>query len=125
VLVAFLVSAAGPCRSSGPNRCPGRFGGPRGSVRNALNETLVARPASGSRAVWCSPIVGVDGLVNGIAALLAGRRAGFVAADRFSFRSYSLTMLGGAIILVEALLVGEVLRMTIVHSAVTAACADT
>jgi len=29
VLVAFPGwSAAGPCRSSGPNRCPGRFGRP-------------------------------------------------------------------------------------------------
>ena len=72
---------------------------------NAINEKLVARPG-----IWLSRALvyldnrGVDGAVNGTAALLGGASGRARRAQSGFVRSYALTMLGGSLVLVAALL---------------------
>jgi len=72
---------------------------------NALNETLFARPG-----IWLSRALvfvdnrGVDGLVNGLAALLGGSSGRLRRLQTGFVRSYALTMLIGGFLLVGALL---------------------
>ena len=72
---------------------------------NAVNETLVARPGIWfSRALVFFDNRGVDGAVNGTAALLGGTSGRLRRTQTGFVRSYALTMLGGSIVLVAALL---------------------
>ncbi|WP_414635472.1 NADH-quinone oxidoreductase subunit L [Actinophytocola sp.] len=72
---------------------------------NALNETLVARPGTWlTRALVYVDNKGVDGLVNGIAAALGGSSGRLRRLQTGFVRSYALTMLGGSILVVAALL---------------------
>ena len=72
---------------------------------NAVNETVIARPG-----IWLSRALvyvdnrGVDGLVNGTAALVGGSSGRLRRTQTGFVRSYALTMLGGSIVLVAALL---------------------
>jgi NADH-quinone oxidoreductase subunit L len=72
---------------------------------NALNEALVARPGTWmTRALVYVDNKGVDGLVNGIAATLGGSSGRLRRLQTGFVRSYALTMLGGSILVVAALL---------------------
>jgi NADH-quinone oxidoreductase subunit L len=72
---------------------------------NALNETLVAKPGTWlARALVYVDNRGVDGLVNGIAATLGGSSGRLRRLQTGFVRSYALTMLGGSILVVAALL---------------------
>ncbi|WP_414635905.1 NADH-quinone oxidoreductase subunit L [Actinophytocola sp.] len=72
---------------------------------NALNEALVARPGTWlTRALVYVDNKGVDGLVNGIAAGLGGSSGRLRRLQTGFVRSYALTMLGGSILMVAALL---------------------
>ncbi|SFA98563.1 NADH dehydrogenase subunit L [Amycolatopsis marina] len=72
---------------------------------NAVNENLVARPG-----VWITRFSvyldnrGVDGAVNGMAALLGGTSGRLRRMQTGFVRSYALSMLGGSFLLVVALL---------------------
>ncbi|MGH3803485.1 MAG: NADH-quinone oxidoreductase subunit L, partial [Pseudonocardiaceae bacterium] len=72
---------------------------------NAVNEALIARPGTWlARALVYVDNKGIDGLVNGIAALLGGSSGRLRKVQTGFVRSYALTMLGGSILLVAALL---------------------
>jgi NADH-quinone oxidoreductase subunit L len=72
---------------------------------NALNETLVARPGTWlSRALVFVDNRGVDGAVNGLAASLGGGSGRLRRLQTGFVRSYALSMLGGAFLLLAALL---------------------
>jgi NADH-quinone oxidoreductase subunit L len=72
---------------------------------NALNETLVAKPGTWlTRALVYVDNKGVDGVVNGIAAMLGGSSGRLRRLQTGFVRSYALTMLGGSILVVAALL---------------------
>ncbi|MPY82894.1 MAG: NADH-quinone oxidoreductase subunit L [Actinophytocola sp.] len=72
---------------------------------NTLNETLVARPG-----VWLSRALvyvdnkGVDGFVNGLAALLGGSSGRLRRLQTGFVRSYALSMLAGSFLLMGLLL---------------------
>ncbi|MBV9312924.1 MAG: NADH-quinone oxidoreductase subunit L [Pseudonocardia sp.] len=73
---------------------------------NAINEALIARPG-----IWlCRALVyldnkGVDGLVNGTAALLGGGSGQLRRLQTGFVRSYALGMLGGGVLIIAALLI--------------------
>jgi NADH-quinone oxidoreductase subunit L len=72
---------------------------------NAVNETLVARPGQWlTGALVFSDRRGVDGLVNGLAALFGGSSGRLRRMQTGFVRSYALSMLGGSILLIAALL---------------------
>jgi NADH-quinone oxidoreductase subunit L len=72
---------------------------------NAINETLIARPG-----VWLTRALvyvdnrGVDGLVNGMAAALGGSSGRLLRLQTGFVRSYALSMLGGSVLVIGALL---------------------
>ncbi len=106
VLVAFLVVGRRPVPVVRPEPVSWPVRAARADLYgNALNETLVARPGQ-----WLTGGLvftdrwGVDGLVNGIAALIGGTSGRLRRLQTGFVRSYALSMLGGAIILVGALL---------------------
>ncbi|WP_156757992.1 NADH-quinone oxidoreductase subunit L [Actinokineospora pegani] len=73
---------------------------------NHLNEALFARPGTWlTRALVYVDNRGVDGLVNGIAAGLGGSSGRLRRTQTGFVRSYALSMLGGSILVVAALLV--------------------
>jgi NADH-quinone oxidoreductase subunit L len=72
---------------------------------NTLNEVLVARPGTWlSRALVYVDNRGVDGAVNGLAALLGGGSGRLRRMQTGFVRSYALSMLGGSFLIVAALL---------------------
>jgi NADH-quinone oxidoreductase subunit L len=72
---------------------------------NALNETLIARPGTWlDRALVYTDNKGVDGLVNGLAAAFGGGSGRLRRLQTGFVRSYALSMLGGSIVLIAALL---------------------
>nr|WP_253771992.1 NADH-quinone oxidoreductase subunit L [Goodfellowiella coeruleoviolacea] len=73
---------------------------------NAINEALFARPGAWlARALVFVDNKGVDGLVNGTAALLGGGSGRMRRLQTGFVRSYALSMLGGSVLVVAALLV--------------------
>ena len=72
---------------------------------NAINETLIARPGT-----WLARFLvfvdnrGVDGVVNGTAALLGGSSGRLRRLQTGFVRSYALSMLGGGVLVIAALL---------------------
>ncbi|MFI6098855.1 NADH-quinone oxidoreductase subunit L [Lentzea sp. NPDC051213] len=73
---------------------------------NALNEALFARPGTWlTRALVFVDLKGVDGLVNGTAALLGGSSGRLRRLQTGFVRSYALSMLLGSIFVLGALLV--------------------
>ena len=72
---------------------------------NAINETLIARPGTWlTRALVFVDNKGVDGVVNGTAALLGGSSGRLRRLQTGFVRSYALGMLGGAIVVIAFLL---------------------
>ncbi|WP_329788816.1 NADH-quinone oxidoreductase subunit L [Lentzea sp. DG1S-22] len=73
---------------------------------NALNEALFARPGTWlTRALVYLDLKGVDGVVNGTAALLGGSSGRLRRLQTGFVRSYALSMLLGSIFVLGALLV--------------------
>jgi NADH-quinone oxidoreductase subunit L len=76
---------------------------------NTVNEALFARPGQYlARALVYVDSRGVDGLVNGLAAMVGGTSSRLRRMQTGFVRSYALTMLGGAVLVVAALLVVRV-----------------
>ncbi len=72
---------------------------------NAVNEALIARPGTWlTRALVFVDNRGVDGLVNGMAALLGGSSGRLRRTQTGFVRSYALSMLGGSVLVIAALL---------------------
>jgi NADH-quinone oxidoreductase subunit L len=72
---------------------------------NAINEALIARPGTWlARALVYLDNRGVDGVVNGTAALLGGSSGRLRRLQTGFVRSYALSMLGGGVLVVAALL---------------------
>ncbi|CCH35241.1 NADH-quinone oxidoreductase subunit L [Saccharothrix espanaensis] len=106
VLVAWLLFG----RKPQPVQRPARVSFPVRAARadlygNALNEALFARPGTWlTRALVFVDNKGVDGLVNGSAALLGGSSGRLRRLQTGFVRSYALSMLLGAIFVLGALL---------------------
>ena len=72
---------------------------------NAINEALIARPGTWlARALVYLDNRGVDGVVNGTAALLGGSSGRLRRLQTGFVRSYALSMLGGGVLVAAALL---------------------
>ncbi|MGM1063140.1 NADH-quinone oxidoreductase subunit L [Saccharothrix sp. Mg75] len=106
VLVAYLLFG----RKPQPVERPLRVSFPVRAARNdlygnALNEALFARPGTWlTRALVFVDNKGVDGLVNGSAALLGGSSGRLRRLQTGFVRSYALSMLLGAVFVLGALL---------------------
>jgi NADH-quinone oxidoreductase subunit L len=106
VLVAWLVIG----RRDVPVVRPERVSWPVRAARadlygNALNETLIARPGTWlDRMLVFADKAGVDGAVNGIGTLFAASSERMRRLQTGFVRSYALSMLGGSIVLIAALL---------------------
>ena len=107
-LVGVLVAVATNRRT--PVERPERVSLPVRAARrdlyaNAINEAVIARPG-----VWLTRALvfvdnrGVDGVVNGTAALLGGSSGRLRRLQTGFVRSYALSMLGGTVLIVAALL---------------------
>ncbi|NKE58409.1 NADH-quinone oxidoreductase subunit L [Lentzea sp. PSKA42] len=105
--LAFLLFG----RGKQPVEAPLRVSFPVRAARadlygNALNEALFARPGTWlTRALVFLDLKGVDGLVNGTAALLGGSSGRLRRLQTGFVRSYALSMLLGSIFVLGALLV--------------------
>ena len=106
VLVAYLVVGRRPVPVARPEPVSWPVRAARADLYgNALNETLVARPGQWlTGGLVFTDKMGIDGLVNGIAAFFGGTSGRLRRLQTGFVRSYALTMLGGAILLVAALL---------------------
>jgi NADH-quinone oxidoreductase subunit L len=72
---------------------------------NAINEAVIARPGTWlTRALVFVDNRGVDGVVNGTAALLGGSSGRLRRLQTGFVRSYALSMLGGGVLVIAALL---------------------
>jgi NADH-quinone oxidoreductase subunit L len=106
VLIAILTVG----RSDVPVVRPARVSWPVRAARanlygDALNETLIARPGLWlDRALVFGDKFGIDGAVNGIGILFRGSSGRLRKLQTGFVRSYALSMLGGAIVLIGALL---------------------
>jgi NADH-quinone oxidoreductase subunit L len=106
VLAAWLVIGRNPV----PVRRPERVSLPVAAARadlyaNAINEAVIARPGTWlTRALVFVDNKGVDGVVNGTAALLGGTSGRLRRLQTGFVRSYALGMLGGSILVIALLL---------------------
>jgi NADH-quinone oxidoreductase subunit L len=72
---------------------------------NAINEALIARPGTWlARALVFLDNRGVDGVVNGTAALLGGSSGRLRRLQTGFVRSYALSILGGGVLVIAAML---------------------
>ncbi len=106
VLVAYLLVGRRPTPVERPQRVSFPVRAARRDLyANAVNEALIATPGT-----WLSRFLvyfdnrGVDGVVNGTAALLGGSSGRLRRLQTGFVRSYALSMLGGAVLVVAALL---------------------
>jgi NADH-quinone oxidoreductase subunit L len=106
VLIAYLLVGRRPTPVERPE--PVSFpvrAARRDLYANAINEAIIARPG-----VWLSRALvfvdnkGVDGLVNGLAAGFGGTSGRMRRLQTGFVRSYALSMLGGGVLLIAALL---------------------
>ena len=104
--IAYLTVGRRPVPVERPDRVSWPVRAARADLyANAINESLIARPG-----IWLSRALvyldnrGVDGAVNGTAALLGGASGRARRTQTGFVRSYALTMLGGSLVLVAALL---------------------
>jgi NADH-quinone oxidoreductase subunit L len=104
--VAFLLFGRKPQPTTRPLRVSFPVRAARADLYgNALNEALFARPGTWlTRALVFVDNKGVDGLVNGTAALLGGSSGRLRRLQTGFVRSYALSMLLGAICVLGALL---------------------
>jgi NADH-quinone oxidoreductase subunit L len=106
VLIAYLLVGRRPT----PVQRPEPVAWPVRAARrdlyaNAINEALIARPGTWlARALVFVDNKGVDGIVNGMAALLGGSSGRLRRMQTGFVRSYALSMLGGGVLLIAALL---------------------
>jgi NADH-quinone oxidoreductase subunit L len=106
VLVAYLTVG----RKRTPVERPERVSLPVRAARrdlyaNAINEAVIARPGTWlTRALVFVDNRGVDGVVNGTAALLGGSSGRLRRLQTGFVRSYALSMLGGGVLVIAALL---------------------
>ena len=106
VLVAYLLVGRRPTPVQRPEpvSLPVRAAR-RDLYANAINETLIERPG-----IWLTRALvfvdnrGVDGVVNGLAAGLGGSSGRLRRLQTGFVRSYALSMLGGSVFVVAALL---------------------
>ncbi len=106
VLIAYLLVGRRPTPVERPRHVSWPVQAARRDLyANAVNEALIATPGT-----WLSRFLvyfdnrGVDGLVNGTAALLGGSSGRLRRLQTGFVRSYALSMLGGAVLVVAALL---------------------
>jgi NADH-quinone oxidoreductase subunit L len=107
VLVAYLVVGRRPTPVQRPEpvSLPVRAAR-RDLYANAINEAVIARPGT-----WLARFLvfvdnrGVDGVVNGTAALFGGSSGRLRRLQTGFVRSYALSMLGGTVLVAAALLV--------------------
>ena len=106
VLVAWLVIGRNPVSVRKPERVALPVAAARADLyANAINETLIARPGTWlTRALVFVDNKGVDGVVNGTAALLGGTSGRLRRLQTGFVRSYALGMLGGSIVVIALLL---------------------
>jgi NADH-quinone oxidoreductase subunit L len=107
VLVAYLAVGRDrvPVRRPEPVSLPVRAAR-KDLYANAVNEVLIARPGTWlTRALVYLDNRGVDGVVNGTAALLGGSSGRLRRLQTGFVRSYALSMLFGSVLVVGALLV--------------------
>ncbi len=106
VLIAYLTVGRHPTPVQRPEpvSLPVRAAR-RDLYANAINEALIARPGTWlTRALVFFDNRGVDGAVNGAAALLGGSSGRLRRLQTGFVRSYALSMLGGSVLVVAALL---------------------
>ncbi|ODV03584.1 MAG: NADH-quinone oxidoreductase subunit L [Pseudonocardia sp. SCN 73-27] len=106
VLVAYLIVGRRPTPVERPEPVSIPVQAARRDLyANAINEALIARPG-----VWLTRALvyidnkGVDGLVNGTAATLGGSSGRLRRLQTGFVRSYALSMLGGSVLVIAALL---------------------
>ena len=106
VLIAWLAVGRRPTPVERPRHVSWPVQAARRDLyANAVNEALIATPGT-----WLSRFLvyfdnrGVDGVVNGTAALLGGSSGRLRRLQTGFVRSYALSMLGGAVLVVAALL---------------------
>ena len=107
VLVAYLAVGRDrvPVRRPEPVSLPVRAAR-KDLYANTVNEVLIARPGTWlTRALVYLDNRGVDGVVNGTAALLGGSSGRLRRLQTGFVRSYALSMLFGSVLVVGALLV--------------------
>src|SRR6476469_4257406 len=106
VLIAWLAVGRHPTPVERPRHVSWPVQAARRDLyANAINEALIATPGT-----WLARFLvyvdnrGVDGVVNGTAALLGGSSGRLRRLQTGFVRSYALTMLGGAVLVVAGLL---------------------
>jgi NADH-quinone oxidoreductase subunit L len=106
VLIAYLAVGRRPTPVERPEPVAWPVQAARRDLyANAINEAIIARPG-----VWLSRALvfldnrGVDGLVNGTAALFGGGSGRLRRLQTGFVRSYALSMLGGGVLVIAALL---------------------
>ncbi|MGH3535150.1 MAG: NADH-quinone oxidoreductase subunit L, partial [Pseudonocardiaceae bacterium] len=106
VLAAWLFVGRNPVPVVRPERVSLPVAAARADLyANAINETIIARPGTWlTRALVFVDNKGVDGVVNGTAALLGGSSGRLRRLQTGFVRSYALGMLGGAIVVIAFLL---------------------
>jgi NADH-quinone oxidoreductase subunit L len=106
VLAAWLVIGRNPVPVVKPEPVSLPVAAARADLyANAINETIIARPGIWlTRALVFVDNKGIDGIVNGTAALLGGTSGRLRRLQTGFVRSYALGMLGGGIVLIALLL---------------------
>ena len=106
VLIAYLVIGRHPVPVTRPEPVSWPVRAARADLYgNAINEALVARPGTWlARALVFVDNKGIDGVVNGVAALLGGSSGRLRRLQTGFVRSYALAMLGGGVLVIAALL---------------------
>ncbi|HVX44232.1 MAG TPA: NADH-quinone oxidoreductase subunit L [Mycobacteriales bacterium] len=105
VALAWLAVARRPVPATPPPASAIVVAARRNLYGDALNEALIARPGEWlSRALVFLDSRGVDGIVGGIGAGLGGGSARLRRLQTGFVRSYALSMLGGSVLVVGALL---------------------
>src|SRR6185312_10633318 len=105
VLVAWLVIGRHPVPVAKPQRVSLPVAAARADLyANAINEAIIARPGTWlTRALVFVDNKGIDGIVNGTAALLGGTSGRLRRLQTGFVRSYALGMLGGGIVVIAFL----------------------
>ncbi|HEY6425186.1 MAG TPA: NADH-quinone oxidoreductase subunit L [Pseudonocardiaceae bacterium] len=106
VAVAWLIVGRNPVPVQRPQRVSLPVAAARADLyANAINEALIARPGTWlTRALVFVDNKGVDGVVNGTAALLGGTSGRLRRVQNGFVRRYALGMLGGSVLVIAVLL---------------------
>ena len=106
VVLAWLMYGRVPVSSEAPRGSPLTVAARKDLYGDAFNESVLERPGQ-----WLTRLSvyfdnrGVDGLVNSLAALVGGTSGRWRKLQTGFVRSYALSMLAGAAVLVALLLV--------------------